>query len=387
MTDSVGDRGRVVIVGGGIAGLATAVRLAQSRIPVTVLEKGRLGAAASTRNQGWLHSGAAYAPDYPGIAALCYESLRETLAYCPECVESTHAGAIFLLDSRGTHARRWRRAWSDVGLPYLPLPPTQLAEQVPALSVPAGHDAFVLPDRSFRTDVLLRRLADDAQKAGAELLTGIEVARLVADAGTVRGVVTAAGEEIPARLTVLAADAGNLSLVEQIAPRGGFRDCTHAALMTHLIAVDPGPSDWAICVPGLDGFNHLPHPPASIFGSGRWLPVPEAGGQAPIAAEFDRVRELVTRLFPGAKDRVAGATAWAGTTLQVVPRDREVPTAIAWPAVIDHSQEPEAIEGLVSVFPGRATLWSRLAADAHRVVSGKVHPAQVDVEAPPWVAR
>jgi len=45
---------RVVIVGGGVAGLSIAVRLAQSGLPVTVLEASKLGHEASTRNQGWL---------------------------------------------------------------------------------------------------------------------------------------------------------------------------------------------------------------------------------------------------------------------------------------------------------------------------------------------
>ncbi len=49
---------RIVIVGGGIAGLSTAVRLTQAGFPITVLEASRMGGGASTRNQGWLHSGA-----------------------------------------------------------------------------------------------------------------------------------------------------------------------------------------------------------------------------------------------------------------------------------------------------------------------------------------
>jgi glycine/D-amino acid oxidase-like deaminating enzyme len=43
---------RIVIVGGGVAGLAIAARLAQAGLPVTVLEASRLGQGATTRNQG-----------------------------------------------------------------------------------------------------------------------------------------------------------------------------------------------------------------------------------------------------------------------------------------------------------------------------------------------
>ncbi len=62
---------RIVIVGGGIAGLSAAVRLAQAGLPVTVLESSQLGGAASTRNQGWLHSGGLFALDFPDYARTC----------------------------------------------------------------------------------------------------------------------------------------------------------------------------------------------------------------------------------------------------------------------------------------------------------------------------
>ena len=42
---------RIVIVGGGIAGLASAMRLSQAGFPVTLFEASELGSAASTRNQ------------------------------------------------------------------------------------------------------------------------------------------------------------------------------------------------------------------------------------------------------------------------------------------------------------------------------------------------
>ena len=54
---------RIVIVGGGISGLSIAARLAQAGMPVTLLEASHLGFGASTRNQGWLFSGAWFAPE------------------------------------------------------------------------------------------------------------------------------------------------------------------------------------------------------------------------------------------------------------------------------------------------------------------------------------
>ncbi|MEO7236425.1 MAG: FAD-dependent oxidoreductase, partial [Lapillicoccus sp.] len=54
---------RVLVVGGGIVGLATARALAQRGDALTVLEKeARIGAHQTGRNSGVIHSGLYYAP-------------------------------------------------------------------------------------------------------------------------------------------------------------------------------------------------------------------------------------------------------------------------------------------------------------------------------------
>jgi hypothetical protein len=156
-------------------------------------------------------------------------------------------------------------------------------------------------------------------------------------------------------------------------------------LKTHLIAVDPGPTSWPICLPEAEGFNHLPHPPKSVFGTGRWLRADGADDTAVVPGELERIRELVAALFPGCAAAACESVSWAGTTLQVVPPGRELPTAVAWPGVIDHAREPCAVGGVVSVFPGRATLWGKLADEAMRVVSAKLGETDdVPFAAPPW---
>jgi glycine/D-amino acid oxidase-like deaminating enzyme len=44
----------VVVIGGGIAGVATAYYLARAGVPVTLCEKGRIAGEQSSRNWGWI---------------------------------------------------------------------------------------------------------------------------------------------------------------------------------------------------------------------------------------------------------------------------------------------------------------------------------------------
>ena len=75
------DQNHVVIIGGGFSGLAIASVLSRQQIPVTVLEAESLGARASTSNQGWLYSGAWFAPRQTALAHTCYEALQKTIRF------------------------------------------------------------------------------------------------------------------------------------------------------------------------------------------------------------------------------------------------------------------------------------------------------------------
>lgn len=377
---------RVVIVGGGISGLSIAVRLAQDGFPVTVLEASRLGYGASTRNQGWLLSGAWFAPLHPDVARMCHESLVRTLRFCPDCTEPNCPPMVYLIGSAQTDPDLWTGSWSAAGIPYSELASESLFAQFPHMAISHVQIAFQLPDRAIRVDRLLKGLAVAAQRAGAEIRTCTPVTRLVRDGEAILGVETGRGETVPARLVILAGNNAGSSLNPDYGSNaaGTQSQAALVPLKTHLVALRPEVSRTPLCVIDQGGFNHIPHPPISVFGSNRWLPLHHAHDERVDEKEIGRIWGQVQRLFPDVRREDKTVREWAGTTMEAMPPEQVEPGRGPLPTVIDHQWENSAAENLLSVFPGRASLWPCLAERTREIVLEKLDWLEPGVAAPPW---
>lgn len=386
MDGSANGTTRVVIVGGGISGLSVAARLAGSGLSVTVLEASRLGFAASTRNQGWLFSGAWFAPDDVALARMCYESLQHTLRFCPECAEPDCGPMVYLAENAGTDLGRWTASWESAGIPYRELAPAVVSEWFPSMARSRTRRAFALPDRAIRPDRLLEALAEAGLNEGVEIRSGTSVTRLIVEDGVVRGVETRCGEAIPADLVILAGNARGGSLVPGYGTHavGSQSEVALVAQKTHLVALRPGVSRWPFCVLDAGGFNHMPHPSTSVFGSNRWLPVHDAEDERADPAELRRIWDQIGRLFPSVRREDRAVVEWAGTTVQAMHVHQIEPGRTPLPTVVDHSRETPCVENLLSVYPGRASLWPQLAQQTHTLVLRKLAAGDSTVAAPPW---
>lgn len=352
------DARRVAIVGGGVSGLAIAVRLAERGLDVVVLESLHLGDGASTRNQGWLHSGAWFAQTNPKLARACHAAFGHTLAVSPACVASEHDGMLFLVPE--TESNAWTTAWGEVSIQFVPCPRQLVLDRVSGLSI-GERVGFLLPDRSVRFSQLLGDLAQRALQLGADLQTGRTVSRLKVVGNRVEGVETADGETIAADYVVLAGNARGMQLLRETIASGPGRQppVKWVALKTHLASTTTDVDRWPFCVVDADGVHHVRHARQSVFGVSRWTPVSDPLDQSPIPKEQTLLLERIAELLP-----TMGDVSWelrAGTTIQAMHDEQIVPGAAPLPTVLDHSTFEPRLENLVSVFPGRASLWHRVA--------------------------
>src|SRR5258708_2146431 len=177
----------VLIVGGGIVGLATAWRLQQARpgLKLLLLEKeAALGRHQTGHNSGVLHAGLYYKPG-SAKARLVVEGLQQMLDFCrqhsiphEQCgkvVVATRPEELPGLDSL------WERGVAN-GLEGLrKLTPQQLKEIEPHAN---GLAAIHVPQEGIVDyPAVVSKLAELIQKAGGEKRLGARVTRLAAENG------------------------------------------------------------------------------------------------------------------------------------------------------------------------------------------------------------
>ncbi|MGO4352468.1 NAD(P)/FAD-dependent oxidoreductase [Rhizobium sp. RAF36] len=91
----VPESSEVVIVGGGVIGVSTALFLAARNIQVTLLEKGRIAGEQSSRNWGWIRKQGRDADELPIVMEACrlWQQLAEE---CGEDIGLRQAGVTYL---------------------------------------------------------------------------------------------------------------------------------------------------------------------------------------------------------------------------------------------------------------------------------------------------
>ncbi|AZO75166.1 MAG: FAD-binding oxidoreductase [Mesorhizobium sp.] len=92
------ERSDVVIIGGGIIGVTTALFLARRNISVTLVEKGRIAAEQSSRNWGWIRKQGRDADELP-IVIEASRHWRQLAEECGEDIGLKQTGVTYLASS------------------------------------------------------------------------------------------------------------------------------------------------------------------------------------------------------------------------------------------------------------------------------------------------
>jgi glycerol-3-phosphate dehydrogenase len=163
--------GRVIVVGGGIAGAGVARDLALRGVEVTLLEREMPAAGATGRCHGLLHSGARYAVRDPGAAAECAAEGPVIREMAPHCVEDTGGLVLAITESDAAYGDLLVPACRRAGVPAEELSPSESPN-------PGALRCLKVPDAAVDPFLLTLSNLYDARVNGAEIVLGKAVARI-----------------------------------------------------------------------------------------------------------------------------------------------------------------------------------------------------------------
>lgn len=233
---SMPEKTQVVVIGGGIVGVCTALYLAEKGIPVVLCEKGRIAGEQSSRNWGWIRKAGRDNRELQ----LMIESAALWNALAPRLGEDIGYGI------RGTT--------------YLAANETELARHETWLADNSGFDHGSTLLSPQQTDDLLKRndrqfagalhtpsdataepalavpaMARYAERLGATILEGCAVRSIERSGGKVRAVVTERGE-IACQSVVLAGGVWSRTFLENLG-----LSLPQLAVKSSVMRTTPGP--------------------------------------------------------------------------------------------------------------------------------------------------
>ncbi len=305
----------VIVIGGGLIGCSIALRLAQAKLKVTVLDRGEPGAEASSAAAGMLApQGEMAAPNaffdfcaashslYPRFVAEIEEWSGESVGYRRD------GTLLVALDEEG--CREFEKIYevqTRLGLPIARQSGPSLHQLVPELS-PAIRCGLLVPgDHWVDNERLTQAVIAAARRAGVTFCAGRNVTRLNVRSGRVESVeaspgAVGAGSTYSAGRYIIAAGCWSGELLKPLGIRLPLEPCRG-----QMLEFD-SPSDLALVV--RSGMHYLvPREPKRVLAG---TTAEYAGYEKAVTGEGLRsILEGVTRIAPGV-GKLRFRRAWAG---------------------------------------------------------------------------
>ena len=184
----------VVVIGGGIVGITTALYLAQKGIAVAVCEKGRVGHEQSGRNWGWIR----IMGRDPGEIPLALESQRLWEAMGPAIgadIGFRRSGIVYVADHAdglASHAQ-WLRNAQPYQLDSRLLTTTEIKAVLPGSERKYAGALYTPSDARAEPHKAVPAIAEAVRRGGGHVLECCAVRGLETSAGRVSGVITEHG--------------------------------------------------------------------------------------------------------------------------------------------------------------------------------------------------
>lgn len=185
----------VVVIGGGIVGLVTALNLIERGIPVVVLEKGRLAGEQSSRNLGWVRKTSRSARDLPLAIASdrLWAGMNERVG---GNVGYKQAGIMFLAtsDAELDIHRKWLATTEGMPLDSRIISAQEIDQLVPGGRGGWTGGIYTPSDGRAEPTLASSAIARAAMAKGVSIIENCAVRELSLSGGKVSGVVTEKGE-------------------------------------------------------------------------------------------------------------------------------------------------------------------------------------------------
>ncbi|MGK9202487.1 MULTISPECIES: NAD(P)/FAD-dependent oxidoreductase [Sinorhizobium] len=197
----------VVIIGGGIIGISTALFLAERGVKVVLCEKGDLGGEQSSRNWGWVRVMGRDRREIP----LAMEALKiwDTLdARVGGETGFRRSGILYISETEQDVANRdaWLALAKPHGVDSRQLTADETRERMAGTAIRYKGALYTPSDGRAEPQKAVPAIAAGARRAGAHIVTGCAVRGVEKSAGRVSAVVTEKGR-IEASTVVLAGGA------------------------------------------------------------------------------------------------------------------------------------------------------------------------------------